>query len=77
MPSSPIIEIVPMGNLANRTIQYLVALEIQRWVPGSVLSNVALPELQIVVQRTDYDVQSETSLTLYDYEFIKPYHRLS
>lgn len=70
MPPSLIIEIVPMGNLANRIIQYLAAIEIQRRVPDAVLSGVHLPELGIETGRLEYDTDAADSLTLRDYEFL-------
>ncbi len=69
-PPSLIVEIVPMGNLANRIIQYLAAIEIQRRIPGAVLSGVHLPELGIVTDRLDHDTGSPDSLTLRDYEIL-------
>lgn len=70
MQHALIIEIVPMGNLANRLIQYLAALELQRRVPGAVLSNVVLPELGIAVERIEFDAAADDSLTLRDHEFL-------
>lgn len=65
-----LIEIVPMGNLANRIIQYLVALEIQERVPSAILSNVRLPELDIVAPLLEVNVPAQESLTIYDDEYI-------
>ena len=70
MEAPLIIEVVPMGNLANRLIQYLAALEIQIRVPGALLSNIRLPEIGIVVPWVEYDPARQDSLTLRDHEFL-------
>jgi hypothetical protein len=45
-----------MGNLANRMIQYMVALALARRVPGAVLSQIELPEWGIQIAPVQRDV---------------------
>src|ERR1700712_5783808 len=44
---APVIQIVPLGNLANRMLQYMAALRLRELVPGSVITPVALPEWRL------------------------------
>jgi hypothetical protein len=43
----PVFHVEPQGRLANRMIQYMVALTFQRMVPGTRISNVRIPEWNI------------------------------
>lgn len=65
-----IIEIVPLGNLANRIIQYLVALKLQDALPGAILSNIQLPELELVLPLVEYDATRSDSLTIEVFEYV-------
>ncbi len=44
LQNRPVFHVVPMGNLANRMIQYMVALTVKSRVPACEISNVQLPE---------------------------------
>ncbi len=49
MDTGPVIHIEPKGLLANRMIQYLAAKRLQAHCRGSRLSNVSLPEWDLVM----------------------------
>lgn len=46
----PCLWIRPMGNTANRALQYLVARKIQQKVPGSIIKNIPLEEWGMDIQ---------------------------
>ena len=42
-----IIHVNPLGNLANRMLQYMAALALKEFCPRAALSNIRLPEWRI------------------------------
>ena len=50
-PGPPVFEIVATPDLAERIFRFLAALQFRRLVPGTVIANIALPELGIASPR--------------------------
>ncbi len=63
-----IIEIVPMGNIGNRMIQYLVALELKRKIGNAEIANIALSEWGIQRGKSTVSFSKSETLELYHTE---------
>jgi hypothetical protein len=58
-PDLPVVQVTPMGNLANQMIQYMVALSLASRVGRCVLSNVGLNDWNIVHPRVPGEFRTE------------------
>ncbi len=49
---SPVIRIVPMGNVGNRMLQYMAAFRLKQLVPDAIIEQVHLPEWNLVIAKS-------------------------
>jgi hypothetical protein len=65
---TPIISLVPMGNMGNRAIQYLCAAELRRRLGRGIVANVEIPELGISIPQIPNNFHENECITIFQDE---------